>query len=311
LVIIIGLASAVVALLKNQDNNSNVNMILSTTSTTLIETKNLLDTISSTQLLFQLKQLQIIADNNNGTRSTGTAGFNSTLNYIETQLRLKTNFQIFRQEFLVPLRVNIHSKLTSTIADVDQNYIDGTDFQSAIFSSSADFSIPIRLTIIPNSGCYDNDWLNATPYPAADSVALVINDRNCSMMIKSNIAQKYNITGLLVHDNTINATRLQNVIVSRNMTYPTMVISYELGIQLINATQNPLLTNVSIKMFVPPESTVTISTPSANLCADTPTGNKTQTIIIGSHSDSVPDGPGINDNGMLTCQISNKCSDFV
>ena len=37
--------------------------------------------------------------------------------------------------------------------------------------------------------------------------------------------------------------------------------------------------------------------PVGNICADTPTGDITQTIVIGSHSDSVPAGPGINDNG--------------
>jgi len=37
--------------------------------------------------------------------------------------------------------------------------------------------------------------------------------------------------------------------------------------------------------------------PVENICADTPTGDVTQTIVIGSHSDSVPAGPGINDNG--------------
>jgi acetylornithine deacetylase/succinyl-diaminopimelate desuccinylase-like protein len=36
-----------------------------------------------------------------------------------------------------------------------------------------------------------------------------------------------------------------------------------------------------------------------NICADTPTGDKTKTIVVGAHSDSVPAGSGINDNGKI------------
>ena len=35
----------------------------------------------------------------------------------------------------------------------------------------------------------------------------------------------------------------------------------------------------------------------ANLIADTKTGHTDRTIVVGAHLDSVPEGPGINDNG--------------
>ena len=37
-----------------------------------------------------------------------------------------------------------------------------------------------------------------------------------------------------------------------------------------------------------------------NVLADSRTGNPNRTVILGSHSDSVPAGPGINDNGSGT-----------
>ncbi|CAF1627314.1 unnamed protein product, partial [Adineta ricciae] len=37
-----------------------------------------------------------------------------------------------------------------------------------------------------------------------------------------------------------------------------------------------------------------------NVCADTPTGDSTKTIVVGAHSDGVLDGSGINDNGSGT-----------
>jgi Zn-dependent M28 family amino/carboxypeptidase len=37
--------------------------------------------------------------------------------------------------------------------------------------------------------------------------------------------------------------------------------------------------------------------PTQNLIAETPTGRDNQTVMAGAHLDSVPEGPGINDNG--------------
>jgi Zn-dependent M28 family amino/carboxypeptidase len=41
---------------------------------------------------------------------------------------------------------------------------------------------------------------------------------------------------------------------------------------------------------------------SANICADTPTGDSNKLLLLVSHSDSVPAGPGINDNGKIFVQ---------
>ena len=40
-----------------------------------------------------------------------------------------------------------------------------------------------------------------------------------------------------------------------------------------------------------------------NIIADTPTGREDRTVVVGAHLDSVPEGPGINDNGSGTATI--------
>ena len=45
--------------------------------------------------------------------------------------------------------------------------------------------------------------------------------------------------------------------------------------------------------------------PAHNICADTTEGDIHQTIVVGSHSDSVPAGPGINDNGKSSLFVGN------
>ncbi|CAF4593259.1 unnamed protein product, partial [Rotaria magnacalcarata] len=72
-----------------------------------------------------------------------------------------------------------------------------------------------------------------------------------------------------------------------------LFLSFDLGQELANAFLNST-SNASVCLII---DLVNIPPfPVANICADTPTGDITQTIIVGSHSDSVPDGPGINDN---------------
>jgi hypothetical protein len=249
--------------------------------------------------MFHLKQLQTIADTNSNTRALGSSGFNATVDYIETQLRSKTNFQIFRQQFFVPITVTTNPILTSTINGVGRSYKYRTDFAETVYSPPGNLLMPNRLTVIPNSGCDDQDWQTATPYPAANSVVLVIHNSNSSVEKKSIIAQKYDIIGFLVYDDNANATRLPFVYVAENTTFPAMILSYILGAQLIEATQDTSLTNISIGMFIVSGNSIRLNISTENLCADTPTGNKTQTIIVGSHSDSFENFPGINDNGML------------
>ena len=40
-----------------------------------------------------------------------------------------------------------------------------------------------------------------------------------------------------------------------------------------------------------------------NLIADTPGGRTDRTVLAGAHLDSVPEGPGINDNGTGTAAL--------
>ena len=46
-----------------------------------------------------------------------------------------------------------------------------------------------------------------------------------------------------------------------------------------------------------------VTTASANVIADTPTGRVDRTVLVGAHLDSVIEGPGINDNGSGTSTI--------
>ncbi|CAF1021945.1 unnamed protein product [Adineta steineri] len=242
-----------------------------------------------------LGQLQIIADQNNGNRAIGTRGFNATLDYITSQLEQNTNLVIHHEYFTVRNSiVEGIPQLQSQINGLVTNHVYRTDFTYFSFSSRANFGSFIRLVSIPNLGCQESDWMNAA---VADSVAIVKRG-NCTFIEKSQLAEKYHVKGLFVYNDGLAPDRfqpLQGATTHFNSTIPAYFLSYNLGMQFVNAASDPS-TNAGVIMNIDVKDAEGIG----NICADTPTGDKTKTIIIGSHSDGVSDGSGINDNGSGT-----------
>ncbi|CAF1555299.1 unnamed protein product, partial [Rotaria sordida] len=117
----------------------------------------------------------------------------------------------------------------------------------------------------------------------------------CSFVDRAVLASKYNVAALLFYNDGTSPDRISPIFISlgQNNELPALFLSYTLGQELADAAQNPLNNvGVHITIRVADESRY----PVGNICADTPTGDATQTIVIGGHSDSVPAGPGINDN---------------
>ncbi|CAF3970313.1 unnamed protein product [Rotaria sordida] len=247
-------------------------------------------------LMNHLQQMQKFADESNGTRAIHTHGFNRTFDYIYNYLTVNTNLKVQRQYFpYKTFTLNSDPILSAYINNIETNFTYGLkqDFTYLKYSGSNSFTNPIRLTSIPNVGCDESDWLAAT-YPSANSVALVKRGI-CSYTEKSVLAAKYGAAGLLIYNDGTTPDRYPPTSgrVHPDTTFPVLFLSYQAGTHLKNAAQN-LTTNTHIKIRI---STTKYPALVGNICAHTLTGNATQTILIGSHSDSVPEGPGINDNG--------------
>ncbi|CAF4258646.1 unnamed protein product, partial [Rotaria sp. Silwood2] len=258
---------------------------------------SLIEEIRIGDLLRHLEQLQVIADNSNGTRAVGTRGFNGTIDYITDQLRQNTNFLIQHQNLTIAnYLVRGTPQLQSRINGVENDHVYLTDFTSMTFSGRANFPSFTRLFVIPNLGCQDADW---TSVSTNDSVALV-GRGNCTYTEKAAFAEKYRVKGLLIHNSEIaadNARPIQGLTTIINSTIPTFFLSYNLGKHLANATVN--VADVGMKMSIDVADAEGVR----NICADTPSGDKTKTILIGAHSDSVMAGSGIDDNGSGTVGI--------
>jgi hypothetical protein len=188
--------------------------------------------------------------------------------------------------------------LTSSINGTIRNRtyssnVTAAEFYFVQFSTSTDFADYIELSVIPDLGCTDDDWLTANTSPGG-RVALVKRG-NCTFVEKAALVSKYNVIALLIYNDGTTADRVPPILINigQNNTLPALSLSYTLGQELADAAQDPTA-NVSVLISIDANN---VAVPVGNICADTLTGNATQTIVIGSHSDSVLAGPGINDNG--------------
>jgi len=255
------------------------------------------------EVMTYLNELQRIATDFNGTRAIDTPGFDATLDYISNYLTANTNYKVTKTFFyVVSTGLARQPIILSSIKNTIKNHTYSTNLSTAEFyqipyTTSANFSDYIGLTVIPNLGCSDDDWLNASPSPAG-RVALVKRGE-CTFVEKGLLAAQYNAAALLIYNDGAAPDRFSPITAAfnENNTLPALFLSFQLGQTLADAAQ---LTPGNVSVLINIDRLHEFPFPSANICADTPTGSISQTIVIGSHSDSVPAGPGINDNGKVT-----------
>ncbi|CAF0923208.1 unnamed protein product [Rotaria sordida] len=284
----IALTGAILGVVINRLDSKN------TSSPPTSESLSFVDQIKIEDLMKHLEQLQVIADRYSGTRAIATGGFNDTLDYITSQLEQNTNFSIQHWYFTVRnYIIRGTPQLQSRINGVMTDHVYLTDFAQILFSAGANFNTFVQVVPIPNLGCRDADW---TSVSTVDSVALVKRG-DCSYLEKSILAEKYRVRGLLIYNDGTAPDRFQTIQGVRNnlnTTIPAYFLSYYVGMQLFNAAGNAdVIMNINISD----------ANGIGNICADTQTGDKTKTIVVGAHSDGVPAGSGINDNGSGTIGI--------
>ncbi|CAF0725905.1 unnamed protein product [Adineta steineri] len=247
-----------------------------------------------------LDELQRIATASNGTRAFDAPGFNATIDYITNYLNANTNYKVTKSFFSVTgFALANDPVLISSINGITKNYTysaesSTADFYHAVYSTSVSITDFTQLTAVPNGGCSDDDWQETNPSPA-DRIALVRRGI-CSFRGKIALATKYNVKAVLLYNDGTSPDRVSPIEITftQENTIPILFLSFTVGQALLNSTQNALR-NTRVKLLIETKDLSDILV--GNICADTPSGDITQTIIIGSHSDSGPEGPGINDNG--------------
>lgn len=258
------------------------------------------DQIEVEEVMSHLRQLQEIGDRSNGNRAVNTIGFNRTLDYITRILESQTNFKVTRDYFFIRLfELAADPVLSVTIDGTPKSYVYNKDPNKADFFeiefSTKQVSMNFEsITVIPNLGCDDADWRAANPSPRGRVV--LVRRGICSFDSKGRFANHYNASGILIYNDGATPDRVKPISIGlgQDNQIPALFLSYDTGIELYDAA---MADTESVKVQMTIDVKDLPDSPVGNICADTLEGDPTKIISIGSHSDSVKTGPGINDNG--------------
>jgi Zn-dependent M28 family amino/carboxypeptidase len=266
------------------------------------DTKPLQDAVKvgndSSGIRAHLKKWQQIANANGGQRSTGTSGHEASADYVINKLKATGYFNVSSQPFiatvwnqLAPPTLSASPAPPSPWA-VDTDYALMSDSGSGTASNAPiaiiDFVEPTQQASTSSAGCEDADF----PASLAGKVA-VIQRGTCDFGDKARRAQDRGALAVIIfNEGTIGDPErnglINGTVEGYGVTIPVLEATYAAGRYLVD---HPAAT-VSLSA-----ATRTDRIPTRNVIANTKTGRTDRAVVVGAHLDSVPEGPGINDNG--------------
>ena len=276
LIIILIIVSVIVAKVSSQ-SAIPIEISSTTTATTMRLSNPLVDSISIDDMLVHLRQFE--------SRPAGKQSFNRTIDYLATQLSKDNSFTIEKYYFNVPNIVIDKKPVLLALPNVSNEsvFTYPTDFVAMSRSGQAvNWSLIYGrpLSVAQNLGCNSEDWNNTR---SGDVV--LVRRGNCTFLEKFALALRKNISGFLVYNDGLAVDRLgplKNIRAPFNNTLPALFLSYAAGLSLI--LDNITRIYIKVQFISLPPTIVT------NICADTKFGDPNQTIVVGSHSDSVAAG---------------------
>ena len=234
--------------------------------------------VTADAMMAHLTKLQDIANANNGTRAVGTPGYEASVDYVVNTLR-NSGFDVQTPEFSA--RVFHGDKPAVTVGG------------EAVEARALDFSLGTPpdgvsgpLVAVPagdSPGCKASDF---DGLPVRGAVVLV--DRGtCPFAQKEDAAAQRGAVAMIVADNVDEQQMGGTLGPNTDVKIPVVSVTKSVGVQL-RAEPGPttIKLDASVQSFK-----------ARNVIAQTKTGSPTDVVMAGAHLDSVPEGPGINDNG--------------
>jgi Zn-dependent M28 family amino/carboxypeptidase len=263
------------------------------------DTSALRNAVSADGIMQQLDGLQQIADANGGTRASGTTGYEESIEFIQTQLEA-VGYEVTIQPFEFNSFRELSDPVFQQVSPNPTDYVQGEDFFTAEYSGSGNVTAPLEAVdlVLPpgaeastsTSGCEPEDFAGFT-----DGNIALVQRGTCDFSVKAQNAYDAGAAGVIIFNEgqegrqeTLNPTLGDQF----NAELPVIGTSFAIGNDLAT-----LLDQGEVVIHLETETQIELGVETANLIAETPTGRDDRVVMAGAHLDSVPDGPGINDNG--------------
>jgi Zn-dependent M28 family amino/carboxypeptidase len=234
--------------------------------------------LTADAMMVHLTKLQEIADANGGNRALGSPGYDASVDYVAKTLR-DNGFDVKTDDFEVRLPFADKPSVTVRGEDVKTNplgFTIGTPPEGVTGPL-----VPARADDSPGCAASDYDGL-----PVSGAVVLV--DRGtCPFSVKQAVAAERGAVAMIVVNN-VDGDEVGGTLGERtDVKIPVVGVTKADGARL---RANPGDTTITLKAGVRVERT-------RNVVAQTKTGSTKDVVMAGAHLDSVPEGPGVNDNG--------------
>ncbi|WP_275425723.1 M20/M25/M40 family metallo-hydrolase [Nocardioides solisilvae] len=237
-----------------------------------------------------LRELQKIADQNDGNRASGNPGYRASRDYVVRTLRkagYRPSVQAFDFDYFEQLA-------PATLARVEgattTPFAEGTDFALMDYSGSGDLTAAVQAVDLnlgdlagSTSGCEAADFAGFT----AGSIAL-IRRGTCAFGDKVVNAQTAGAAGVIImNTGTEGATdAFAGTLGGAVARIPAVGASFAVG--------QSLASGATVRLAASTRSEVRKTW---NVLAESRQGRRSNVVMAGAHLDSVVEGAGINDNG--------------
>nr|CAA63158.1 N-acetylpuromycin N-acetylhydrolase [Streptomyces alboniger] len=264
-------------------------LVISSSSAAAGESEVTPPPLSQDRIEKHLTRFERIADAHGGDRASGTQGYAESVDYTEKLLK-KAGYSTQRQQFPFRYTRTLEEKLVlrdgSTPGVVVSGYSQSTPRGGLTARPTAVGGDTERRQGC-RAGAYDG-------VPAGGRIALV-DAGGCSMDDKQRVAADAGAAAVIVANTGPGElhTWLADPEAAR---IPIGGVTQETGRLLAAEARAGRTVQLTLRSLTERRTT-------ENLIAVSPRGNPEHTVVSGAHLDSVPEGPGINDNGVAAAVL--------
>ncbi|MFI6303662.1 M28 family peptidase [Amycolatopsis thailandensis] len=220
-----------------------------------------------------------------GNRVSGSPGYDAAAAYV-TKTLTDSGYQVRRQEFTFPDYEMVAETATET-APVGRELHPLLAYFS-VSTTEAGISATLAEPAGKATGCTPEDY---TGRDVTGKIVLV-DAGGCATSLKQVVAAGAGAAALLMNVNYTNPTMniRHRIVPPEQARIPTATLTRAEAQELkADAAKGEVSLHLDLRSR-------RITTKGYNLIADTPTGDEANTVVVGSHLDSVDTTPGMNDN---------------
>ena len=245
-----------------------------------------------------LTALQRIAERNGGNRAAGTSGYDASARYVAARMRA-AGYRVSLQELTFPFVFDRSPPELRALDGTDWSYRAERDYVTLAYSGSGrveaavtavDLLVPSPAPNSSTSGCETSDF---AAFPKG-SVAL-LQRGSCTFRVKVSNAVAAGASAVLVMNegNPGRGGVFSATLGPPQVRVPVIATSSEVGETLRGGARDGA---TGARALVATD-VVAETRRTRNVIAESRKGNPGALVVVGAHLDSVPGGPGINDNG--------------